>query len=49
MQIDEAKKEVTSVYKSLAPLVDEVTHKHSKEIDSIISKVKKNLTTLDNK
>ena len=49
MQIDEAKKEVSSVYKSLAPLVDEVTHKHSKETDSIISKVKKNLTTLDNK
>ena len=44
-----AKKEVSEVYKSLSPIVKDIVGKHSKELDNIINKIKKNMTTLTNK
>lgn len=49
MDITQAKKEVSDVYKSLNPIVKDVVGKHAKEIDNIIAKIKKDLTTLTNK
>lgn len=51
MEIDikSAKKEVQEVYAYLKPMVKDVVSKHSKEIDNIIDKVKKNATTMDNR
>ena len=49
MDITDAKKEAQEIYKSLRPIIKETVGKHSKEIDSIIAKIKKNLTTLTNK
>lgn len=49
MNIENAKQEVAEVYKSLQPIVKEVVSKQSKEIDFIIDKIKKNLTTMTNK
>lgn len=47
--ITAAKKEVSEVYKSLSPIVKDIVGKHSKELDNIINKIKKNMTTLTNK
>jgi hypothetical protein len=49
IDISTARKEVQETYKSLKPIVTEVVDKHAKEINNIIAKVKKNLTTLTNK
>ena len=49
MNIDNAKKDVSEMYKSLQPAIKSIVDKHSKEIDSIIAKIKKNLDTLTNK
>lgn len=49
VSIDAARREVQDTYKSLKPIVKEVVDKHSKEIDAIIAKIKKNLTVLTNK
>lgn len=49
MEINEAKKQVSETYSLLKPIVKETVAKNSKEIDLIISKIKKNLTTLTNK
>lgn len=46
---DNARKEVKDLYSQLAPIVDEVVAKNSKEIDSIIKNIKSNLTNLTNK
>ena len=47
--ITAAKKEVSEVYRSLSPIVKDIVGKHSKELDNIINKIKKNMTTLTNK
>lgn len=47
MQIDAAKKQVSDLYKSLAPIIDAVVAKHAKEIDNIVKSVK-NANSLDN-
>ena len=49
VDIKDAKKNVVESYKMLQPIVDEVVKKHSKEIDKIIDKIHKNLSTLTNK
>lgn len=48
-QIDLAKKEVSATYEAIKPVVKDTVAKNTKEIDSIIAKIKKNLTTLTNK
>ena len=47
--VNKAKKEVSEIYASLKPIIKETVDKNTKEIDSIIDKIKKNLTTLTNK
>lgn len=49
IEINEAKKQVSETYNLLKPIVKETVAKNSKEIDLIIDKIKKNLTTLTNK
>lgn len=49
MEIKEAKKQVSETYDMLKPIVKETVAKNTKEIDNIIDKIKKNLTTLTNK
>ena len=49
MDINAAKKQVKETYDLLRPIVKETVAKNTKEIDSIISKIKANLTTLTNK
>ena len=49
MDIKDAKREVADSYKMLQPIIDEIVKKHSKEIDGIINKIKKNLSNLTNK
>ena len=48
-KVNIAKKEVSEVYNSLKPIVKETMDRNTKEIDSIIAKIKQNLTTLTNK
>lgn len=48
-KVNVAKKEVSEVYNALKPIVKETVDRNTKEIDSIIDKIKKNLTTLTNK
>ena len=47
IDINSARKEVQDTYKCLKPIVKEVVDKHSKDIDAIIAKIKKNLDNLD--
>lgn len=49
IDINSARKEVQDTYKYLKPIVKEVVDKHSKDIDAIVTKIKKNLTVLTNK
>lgn len=49
MDINAAKKQVKETYDLLRPIVKETVAKNTKEIDSLISKIKTNLTTLTNK
>ena len=49
MEINEAKKQVSETYAMLKPIVKETVSKNTKELDSIVNKVKKNLTTMTNK
>lgn len=49
MDINAAKKQVKETYDLLRPIVKETVAKNTKEIDSLISKIKANLTTLTNK
>lgn len=49
MDIKEANKQLTEVYKELQPIVDSVVDKQSKEIDKIIERIKRNIDTLTNK
>lgn len=44
-----AKKDASEMYKNLGPVIDDVVKKHSKEIDEIIAKIKKDLSSLTNK
>ena len=48
-KVNSAKKEVSEIYNSLRPIVKETVDRNTKEIDAIIGKIKKNLTTLTNK
>lgn len=48
-KVNAAKKEVSEVYNALKPIVKESVDRNTKEIDSIIDKIKRNLTTLTNK
>lgn len=48
-KVNSAKKEVSEIYNSLKPIVKETVDRNTKEIDAIIDKIKKNLTTLTNK
>lgn len=43
-----AKKDASEMYKNLKPVIDDVVKKHSKEIDEIIAKIKKDLSLLTN-
>lgn len=49
MDIKQANKELTETYNQLKPIVESVVSKQSKEIDTIISKIKKNISDLTNK
>lgn len=49
IDIETAKKDVSEMYKSLQPTIKAIVDKHSKEIDNIILKIKKNFDTLTNK
>lgn len=44
-----AKKDASAMYKNLRPVIDDVVKKHSKEIDEIIAKIKKDLSSLTSK
>lgn len=46
---DGANKDVTTLYKQISPMVEEIISKHSKDVDVIITKIKSNLTNLTNK
>lgn len=48
-KVNESKHEVSEIFKSLKPIVKETVDRNTKEIDDIIGKIKKNLTTLTNK
>lgn len=49
MNIEDARKEATRMYKDLQPIIKSVVDKHSKELDSIIKQINKNIDTLTNK
>lgn len=48
-KVNESKHEVKEIFNSLKPIVKETVDRNTKEIDTIIDKIKKNLTTLTNK
>lgn len=47
--IEKARKDAQTTFRELSPMVKEVVNKHSKEIDAIIAKIKKDLAVLTNK
>jgi len=49
MEIKEAKRQVSETYELVKPIVKETVAKNTKDLDNIIDKIKKNLTTLTNK
>lgn len=49
IDIKDANMDVRETYKQLRPIVDDIVDKQAKEINNIINKIKKNLSTLNNK
>lgn len=49
IDIKEANQVLNETYKQLQPIVDSVVNKQAKDIDNIVCKIKKNLSTMSNK